>query len=241
MSFIISCHVQEGVVMASDSRLTISNTRNVNGEKIFDNAVSQSDTNYKTFLAPNNVGISYFGQATIDGIPISGFIDAFINETLRNDTTDIEDIPNLLVTYFQNMEKTPDTGFHVGGYKQVGHQRIQMLWRVFALTGQIENVVPDQQIHGVIWDGEQDVMIRIINNNIHFKKADDSYAQMEPHDIPFQMFTLQDAIDFCSYAVRTTSDTMKFQLRYKTVGGPIDILVITPSESFWVARKQLQP
>lgn len=225
--------------MASDSRLTISNTRFVNGQPIFDNAVSQSDTNYKTFLAPNNIGISYFGQATINGIPITGFIDAFINETFSDEPIDIEDVPQLLVSYFQRMPEVPDTGFHIAGYKQFGHQRVQRIWRVFAVSGQIINVVPSQQIHGAIWDGEQDVLIRIINREIYIKSPNNDYELLTPQEIPFQMFTLQDAIDFSSYAVRTTSDTMKFQLRYKTVGGPIDVLVIKPSEVFWVARKEL--
>ena len=62
---------------------------------------------------------------------------------------------------------------------------------------------------------------------------------MPAYGIPFEMFTLQDAIDFAIYAIKTTADTMRFQLRNKTVGGPIDVLVIKPSEAFWVKRKEL--
>ncbi len=57
--------------------------------------------------------------------------------------------------------------------------------------------------------------------------------------IPYQFFTLQDAIDFCVFAVRSTTDAIKFQPRPKTVGGPIDVLVIKPDEAFWVQRKEL--
>ena len=41
-----------------------------------------------------------------------------------------------------------------------------------------------------------------------------------------------DAIDFAKYAIQTTIDTMKFQQRGKTVGGPIDILIIKPDNAF---------
>jgi hypothetical protein len=51
---------------------------------------------------------------------------------------------------------------------------------------------------------------------------------------------LQDAIDFGVYAVKTTIDTMRFQQKEKTVGGPIDVLVIQPyNEPFFVQKKEL--
>ncbi|MFW6363069.1 MAG: hypothetical protein ACOC0D_04405, partial [Spirochaeta sp.] len=57
--------------------------------------------------------------------------------------------------------------------------------------------------------------------------------------IPFEFFTLQDAIDFSVFAVRSTIEAIRFMPRPKTVGGPIDILAITPSESRWIQRKEL--
>lgn len=58
MSFVITLYVREGIVMASDSRLTL-NTQNQQGHnQIVNLAVGQSDSNYKTFLSHSNVGIS---------------------------------------------------------------------------------------------------------------------------------------------------------------------------------------
>jgi len=51
---------------------------------------------------------------------------------------------------------------------------------------------------------------------------------------------LQDAIDFSIFAIRTTIDTIRFQPRPKTVGGPIDVLVIKPEETIWVQHKALR-
>lgn len=51
--------------------------------------------------------------------------------------------------------------------------------------------------------------------------------------------TLQDAIDFSIYAIRTTIDTMRFQARPKTVGGPIDVLLISPEEAKFIQKKEL--
>jgi hypothetical protein len=50
--------------------------------------------------------------------------------------------------------------------------------------------------------------------------------------------TVQDAIDYALYAVRTTIDTMRFEARLKTVGGFIDCLLITPDSAEWIQRKQ---
>ena len=53
--------------------------------------------------------------------------------------------------------------------------------------------------------------------------------------------TVLDAIDFAVYAVRSTVDSIRFiATRSKTVGGPIDVLVIKPREAFWVQRKTLK-
>ena len=62
-----------------------------------------------------------------------------------------------------------------------------------------------------------------------------------PHfPVPYSFFTLQDAIDYAVYAVKVTIDTIRFQPRAKTVGGPIDVLVIKPQDALWVQMKKLR-
>jgi len=51
---------------------------------------------------------------------------------------------------------------------------------------------------------------------------------------------LQDAVDFSIFAIRTTIDAIRFQARPKNVGGPIDVLVITPDGAEWIQRKELR-
>lgn len=52
-------------------------------------------------------------------------------------------------------------------------------------------------------------------------------------------FTLQDAVDFARYAVLTTIQTMRFKNVIETVGGQVDILVITPEETRWLQKENL--
>ena len=50
---------------------------------------------------------------------------------------------------------------------------------------------------------------------------------------------LQDAIDYAIHLIRTTIDSLRFEPRYPSVGGPIDVLIVTPDGMEWVQRKEL--
>jgi len=236
MSFIISLYVQEGIVMASDSRLTLNHVEQKGSQQV-QISVPQSDANYKTFLAPGNIGISTFGAADIDGVPISGYIESFITEKLSITPVNICEVPKMLLEYFTSLPQIPDTGFLVAGYSKKEGKLIPHIWRIILVRKQITHVNnPEEQ--GAAWDGEIDIMTRLIQP-VSTKGPDGNYIPLPPSIINWTYFTLQDAIDFAIYAVKTTRDTMRFQTRFKTVGGPIDVLVIKPDRAFWIHRKEL--
>jgi len=82
MSLIMSVYVREGIVMAADSRLTLTFPPDATGKTL---SLAMSDSAKKLFLAPNNVGIATFGSADINGMPIAGFIESFIVEKLKGE------------------------------------------------------------------------------------------------------------------------------------------------------------
>lgn len=59
-------------------------------------------------------------------------------------------------------------------------------------------------------------------------------------EILWGYFTLQAAVDFARYAVETTINTMRFKNVVETVGGNVDILVITPDETKWLQKTELK-
>lgn len=238
MSLIISIHVREGIVMASDSRMTLNTSEVIQGQSILNLGAGQSDSNYKTFLAPNNIGISTCGEASIEGVPIAGYIESFINEKLTENVREINEVPDLLLNYFQGLSKVPDTRFFIGGYLTEDCQRIQQLWEVTVKTGTI-NQINNPNDQGAAWRGEQDVLTRLVQP-VWMKDADGGYYSLPTYDIPWSFFTLQDAIDFAVYAIRSTIESIRFLNRTKTVGGPIDVLVIKSNQAFWVKRKELK-
>lgn len=241
MSFIITLYTREGIVMASDSRLTLNaEIQTPAGQRTL-LAAGLSDSNYKTFLAQNRIGISTFGRADINGAPIGGFIDTFIREHL-SETPTVTEFANELNEHFRTFNPIPDAGFHIAGYETIGNGLKQMVYRVTPFHNQVQISNPDtvtgESQQGAAWDGEGDILARLLQP-VFTRDNNGLYQQLPHFPIPWQFFTLQDAIDFAVYAIRTTIDSVRFLPRAKTVGGPIDVLVIKPVEAKWISRKEL--
>ena len=234
MTFIITICVREGIVMASDSRLTFNLTQQAQNQQITQTAVIQSDTNYKTFLMQNKNGISFFGQAEINGVPISGFIENFINATPQ---TNVSQVPQQLLNYFRSLPGPPHIYCHIAGY-EINSQSIpeQHVYDVNVFNNSFTRLQSP-----VAWGGESDILHRLIQPlwTRSGQPGNYSYDALPFYNIQFQLFTLQDAIDFSIYAIKATIDSMNFQPRPKTVGGPIDVLVIKPDRALFIQRKEL--
>jgi len=237
MTFIIVLYVREGIVIAGDSRLTLNTTRQEGDRQLVQVAVGQSDSNYKIFLTNSRVGIATYGQADIRGVPIAGYIESFINEHLSQGTYQVDEIPKELAGYFHSLPEPPDAGFLVAGYKKMDNTWEQHIWEVKVASNSVAQLnVPQTQ--GASWRGEVDVLARLVQP-VSIRKPDGTFEALPHIPIQFGFFTLQDAIDYCIYAVKVTIETMRFHPRAKTVGGPIDVLVIKPNEASWVQRKTL--
>lgn len=238
MSLIVSLYVPEGLVVAGDSRLTLSWTNKTqNGEHL--HSISASDSNSKVFTINNKFGIATFGAADINGIPIAGFINQF-REELVNDRTTIDEIPQLLLDYFGERFNYPATHFHVLGYLMENGISVPHVYIVNIAAKQIQRVnkMPHGIIHGAGWGGETEVLTRLLNAVKVYNGQD--WIEMPNTPVPWNFMTLQDAVDFALYAIRTTIETIRFQQKEKTVGGPIDILVIRPGQApKWIQRKEI--
>ena len=245
MSLIITVHTNEGIIMSSDSRTTF-NKQDFNplpdgkGAIITDRqGVHYSDTTYKTFLAPNNTGVSTCGAAAIDGKPVAGYIEEFINNNVTTETK-VSEMAAKILEEFRKFDPIPDIIFHIAGYELNNCILEQRFFRVFVAVDKILEV--DVTSQGAAWNGEAEILSRIINPYWTEVTLDDGAKEYEKHNsppIPWNFFSLQDAVDFSMYAMNTTIETMRFQERLKTVNKPIDILAIKPTGAFWIQRKEL--
>ena len=235
MSFLIAVHVNEGIVLASDRRTTYTNTTAVEDRIIQQIGIHTTNSTDKTFICPNKAGISTCGDASLLGKPITGFIQEMIRERIRGDSK-VRDMPQIIIDYFQGLPQIPDTNFFVAGYDGIDSGKQQLLYKVNVKSQEIEKV--DTSSQGASWDGETFTLTRLIQN-VAVKMNDGTYIDMPFEDILWGYFTLQDAIDFARYAVETTIQTMRFKNVVETVGGKVDILVITPEETRWLQKETL--
>ncbi|MDD3641332.1 MAG: hypothetical protein PHQ99_04265 [Atribacterota bacterium] len=116
--------------------------------------------------------------------------------------------------------------------------------------------------YGPNWIGQTDVVSRIVLGfdgriiNLPFVQDASSLTDREnvlkqlhslEYVIQWGTMTLQDAIDFCTLMIETTSAIQRFSDGIKAnpgelpgVGGPVEVLTITPEEGFkWVRRKRI--
>jgi hypothetical protein len=237
MSLITVLFVPEGIVIAGDSRLTLTWKTIVDGTEQTQ-SVAASDSNAKIFTIKNKFGLGTFGAADIKGIPISGFITQFTEEKVSDETT-IDEIPKLLLDFFGAFDNLA-THFYTAGYKIESGISVPYVYLINIANKSFEriNSNPENIFYGANWGGEIEILMRLLNN-VKIQQGG-NYIDLEQTPILWDFFTLQDAIDFSLFAVRTTIETIRFQRKIKTVGGPIDILVIKPNEKpNWISKKQL--
>jgi hypothetical protein len=237
MSFVITAYVREGIVMAADSRLTLTTEEN-SPMGVIRQTVPQSDANQKLFLSKRNIGISTHGTADINGVPLGGFVESFILEKLESEPHTPESVATLLRSYLRGIKPDLDSIFHVCGYRERDGKKEQDMW-VIHIKSDTQCPLAAAGIQGASWGGESDVMSRLFGRN-WVEKTGGGYEERPRYNLQFQYFTLQDAVDFCVYGVRTTIDTLRFLPRAKTVGGPIDVLVIQPTKADWIQKKELR-
>jgi 20S proteasome alpha/beta subunit len=240
MSLIITITTREGIAMAADSRLTLTfpdasfqDPNNPSTQRFI--SVPQSDSTRKLFLAQNRIGISTCGTATIGNVPISGFIESFIR-TLPEGIS-VENAAESLLQHFIKMDPKLQTWFHVAGYSDSGIEKLTEAWLVGISENQrILTIGKGQQ--DARWNGVLDILNRLFWQ-VYIQPQTGKYEPIFHPGIALNHLTLQDAVDLAVFAMRTTIDLMNFQQRLRTVGGPIDVLVIKPEGSQWLSRKHL--
>ena len=146
-------------------------------------------------------------------------------------------MPQLIIDYFGKLSMIPDTNFVVAGYDSVDGQKVQTIFKVNVKSKKTERI--DTSSQGATWDGETLTLTRLIQN-VAVKTADNHYLDLPFKEILWSYFTLQDANDFARYAVETTIQTMRFKNVVETVGGAVDVLVITPDKTAWLQKESLK-
>jgi len=231
MSLVVTVYVPRGIVMAADSRTTglHSEERDEDKGKVrVQQRLVLSDNTYKVVaLRTIDVGISAYGTALLEGQPVDSHVHRFEEEEITPDD-DVVSCADKLYAYFASRHPGVHVGLHVAGYRIDGRTSIPYVFAGDTTSGKgLRRVNADKEriAYGVVRGGDTDIPNRLIE-----KKSLPPFAAMP----------LQDAVDYAVHLVRTTIDTMRFEPRFPSVGGPIDVLAVTPDGLRWVQRKDLR-
>lgn len=264
MSLIVTLYVNEGIVMASDSRMTLQQLKINKSMMLEKHMLPFSDSANKIFQCPNNCGISCCGDAEYKNKPIAGFVERFIERNISK-TTLLSEIPEKLIIYFNSLDLNKTSVFHLAGYELDGDMLKQKVYRIITGPNAKVEMQPTNDNQGALWDGETVVFSKLIKAQIinpnfievpnlvlpmqngqttTIKQSlvlDKSQTVVLPDaEISWRHMSLQDAVDFAQFAIETTINCMRFQCVNKTVGGPIDVLIIKPTKIEWLKRKKLK-
>ncbi len=235
MSFLIEVHVNEGIVLAGDRRTTYSSVYKTAETVVNNIGVHVTNSTNKVFLCPNGAGISLCGDASLNHKPIAGYIQEMIRVRIH-ETTKIEEVPKIINDFFGVVLPKPNLTFFVAGYTTLNAGKKQKVYKINVADGKITEIDTDAQ--GASWEGETLTLSRLLQP-VAIKDPAGRYYELPDEKILWEYFTLQDAVDFAKYAVETTIKTMRFKNVVETVGGNVDILIITPEKSYWLNKTEL--
>ena len=217
MSLLVTVILNDGIIMASDSRTTFE-------KKEF---VKYVDTTYKTLLFDKTIGISHCRNAKVNGKVVQ---DHLIDFQKIYKGRSITRLPKLLQDYFKNLDPNCDVAFLIAGYEKDK----PYAYRIFTKGG-IEKL--NTQEPASYWEGDRNIPSRLFTN-LYIKKGYD-YQIHTHYDLNINNFSIPEGIDFATFLIKTSEECMKYQKVNKYIGGPIDILVIKSYESYWYQLKKI--
>jgi len=229
LSLVVAVFVPTGIVLAADSR-TIIQTTQVKQEKSGTETVHTplvlSDASFKLFALPNSgVGILTHGDAILKDLPVESYIKRFAEQNDRS-SNDAQQMASLLHDYFRTSAPGSRALFIVAGYNDEGgivcrtstpSIRCNPMARAARTSTRRSRLQ-----YGVLRGGDTAVVDRLIT----------------PESLPpFHLMPLPDAVDYARYLIETTILTLRFEPRFPSVGGPVDVLTISADSMRFMQRK----
>jgi len=263
VTVVVGVAAPDGMILAAESRATYTDgTRH----RI------ASDFNQKVFSICDSIGVATYGQSGIGQRTIAGLMDEFVSQLPEEDAEPrrADEMAAALGTFFDERYRaeTPaeevdqweavaafPLGFLVAGYDADGIGRI----REVSIPGPVVGgAIAENEIttadKGVAWRGQTDVIRRLV-----YGFDGDLFASCG-HELPDELhepvgslaynvlfpITMQDAVDFASFLIRTTIDMQRFSDGTLArpgdlpgCGGPIRVLAITRDRVQWIAPPTL--
>ncbi len=257
MTIILSIKVQDGVVMASDSAVMHRGHLYLNGEKNLQ------------LLKGVPVGVLISGDGAIGTRALSGIIQDFgIRASLRGDPLyvnkedyTVEELVQKLQTFIYDASMASISPIRsaliLSGYSS--GRTLPETWSVrFDGGSRIEpELVWNEDEYGLSWEGDAGCINRLLGEvltsdtpvdteNYGLSLFNRNAAELADCEVDSpQLVTpgmpILDAVDVASFLMDTslTFERLRADKSVKTIGGPVDLAVITRHDGFrWLQRKR---
>ncbi|MDC6383881.1 hypothetical protein D2V93_15930 [Flagellimonas taeanensis] len=263
MSLGIVIKAPEGIVLAAESRVTLTNTDS-QGNKLhvnFDNADKVLSFNGSY----NNIGVVTFGAAAIGVRTAHSFIPEF--ETTLSDDRQLSvlEFTQSLSDFFSQQwteAGMPDAAnyqgqnmtFIVAGYNQGdAYGSVYQFDIPRAPNPRQQN--PNREDFGITWGGQREIVDRMImgyDTRAIQLLIQNGFIQPENQanvlnalrslqlSLPIQFMPLQDCVNLAVLFIRTTIETQELTIGLRGCGGAIDVAIITKNSPLeFIKKKEL--
>ena len=214
MSVIVTICLRDGIVMAADSRTTLTRTYPDGKQEI-----THQDGIKKIFqFGARDIGILWCGNARVGDESVSDYLTG-LSKRLDNNTR-IPDIADIINTECNTRVRGETIRCHIAGYED----GIQCMYQVVDGVITHKNINPDLGIPTlcVVWDGQREVSGKIIHNK---EKIDIGNRIVDESDIP--TLSLCEGVAFAKEMLRKSCEVRD------DCGEPIYSLIITPERLTW--------
>ena len=262
MSLTVTVICPEGVVVAADSRVTLSYYLNPESvEKTIVQSNFDNATKLMTLVSPHNyVAISTVGAGTIADRTIHSYAAEF-HETLGEERLKIREYAEKLETFYQTQwdnaghnADDSDIQFQVAGLDE--GELYGELYNVTVPKGKSKPVqLIKPGLFNVAWNGDISIVTRLVNGidpTIAFnlmaagfdktvtEKISAIIASVPGINYPISTYALQDGINLARFLIKSTVQGQNLLQTQRTVGGNIDICIITSENGCsFISKKEL--
>lgn len=233
MSLIIGICVDDGIVFAGDRRITMDRVgcmAEIKGETL--RGYRYRENGQKLHICENGCVLTNDGAAAIEGVWIEYHISEFLKQSVHRDT-DIEEVPKLLVSYFSSFKEVITTHFFVAGYDKTKTKRF---YDIYMDTRDIQEYQTDRNF--ALWSGETWFLDKLMGEVV-INQGDGIQIGVPNPSFLIEEFNLYDAVDFARLAIDTSTRLLPYFDAIQSIGGGIDIALITEKETKWLQKKEI--
>jgi hypothetical protein len=258
MTIAVCLQTLESITFATDSALTTTSGPNITG--VYNTTPKIFNLHAGSAIGAMSWGTHSFGNTVLNVI-MKDFRDHLTGSTLPDSSIDITNCTVLDVAIafseylFTNHiagdsnRANASTGFLIAGFcSSTGEKQIIEL----QFGGCSSPVITDTSDQAIIWAGDGQSLTRLVNgyspvlteilseNNIDPGTISKIITEMNvaSQSIIDPFMPIQEVIDLAAFLVNTASGYSRFTPGPSTIGGPLEIAIMTKHELFkWIKRK----